>query len=236
LTPGSGDGASDLQRGPDDDQREADARLSSREAAAQFADGDGAAAQQVAERENGGADERQGEARDGEGVREAHAGQSVALEGGERNSGWTPAFEGQRRPYGSGNGAAVTHGAYSPLRLQPRAEDLREQLAPLVPFATAADAPLVDLLSFTMAQVERAALVLAIEQAESQRAVEQGLPPSPRLDRLAADSRAWVKTGAKLLDQLGLSPTSRARLAGDLAGAEKTLTARALREQYGEAA
>jgi hypothetical protein len=132
-----------------------------------------------------------------------------------------------------GHELSVRHAAYSKLRLQPRAEDLRRQLAPLVPFHTEADAPLVDLVSFTLAQVERAALVLAIEQAESVRAVEEGRPPSPRLDRLAADSRAWVKTAARLLDQLGLSPTARARLAGDLAGAERTLTAAALREQYG---
>lgn len=135
-----------------------------------------------------------------------------------------------------GNDVAVRHGAYSPLKLQPRADDLRDQLAPLVPFMLPAYAPLVDLAAFTLAQVERAAIVLALEQAESARAVREGRDPSPRLDRLAADSRAWVKTAAKLLDQLGLSPPAMARLAGDLAGAEKTLTARALREQYGRAA
>jgi hypothetical protein len=132
-----------------------------------------------------------------------------------------------------GNDLAITHGAYSRLRLQPRAELLRDELAALVPFGCEADAPLLDLASFTLAQVERAALVLAIEQAEVARAAEEGAEPPARLDRLAADSRAWTKLAARLLDQLGLSPTARGRLAGDLATAERTLTAKALRAQYG---
>jgi hypothetical protein len=57
-------------------------------------------------------------------------------------------------------------------------------------------------------------LVLAIEQAESARDGK----PSPRLDRLSQDSRGWMKSAARLLEMLGMSPTSRARLAGDLAG------------------
>ena len=151
----------------------------------------------------------------------------------EQHEGWVPAFEGQGPPFEHGNAAAVRHSAYSLLRLAPRAEELRGQLAELVPFGTDADLPLVDLCAITLAQVERASLVLAIEQAEVERAAESGAPQPNRYDRLAADARAWVKTGARLLDQLGLSPTARGRLAGDLASAERTLTARALREQYG---
>jgi hypothetical protein len=136
------------------------------------------------------------------------------------------------RGFEASNDLAVRHGVYSLMRLQPRAAELRDEIAPLVPFGTAADGALLDLLSFTLAQVERAGLVLAVEQARVAQAFQDGDPPAERLDRLAADSRAWVKTAARLLDQLGLSPTSRARLAGDLAGAEKTLTAKALRDRY----
>ena len=139
------------------------------------------------------------------------------------------------RGFGPENDVATSHGCYSPLRLQARAGQLREELAPLVPFGTAADGPLLDLAAFALAQIERAALVLAVEQARVAQAFEEGGEMPARLDRLAADSRAWTKTAARLLDQLGLSPTSRARLAGDLATAERTLTARALRDQYGAA-
>lgn len=132
-----------------------------------------------------------------------------------------------------GNGLAERHGCYSGLRLQPRAKTLRAEVEALVPFGTTADAPMIDLLALTLAQAERAGLALAVEQAQSAAATTIGDPPSPRLDRLAQDARGWVNTATKLLDALGLSPTSRARLAGDLAGAERTLTARALRARYG---
>lgn len=128
-----------------------------------------------------------------------------------------------------GNGHALTHGCYSPLRLQPRAREIREGIAPLVPFAAESDAPLLDLASTTLAQVERAALVLAWEQA---RAAQEGEPPSERLDRLSKDTRLWIAAAGRLLDQLGLSPTSRARLAGDLAIVQRAATAQSLRERY----
>jgi DNA-binding SARP family transcriptional activator len=146
---------------------------------------------------------------------------------------WSPAFPGQRPPLRPGNEVSVRHGAYAVLRLQPRAEEVRDEIAGLVPFASDADGAILDLLSITLAQVERAGIVLAYEQSQSARSVENGEEPSPRLDRLAADTRAWVNTAAKLLDQLGMSPTARVRLAGDLAGAQRALTAASLREHYG---
>jgi hypothetical protein len=118
-------------------------------------------------------------------------------------------------------GPAVRHGAYSRLSLQPRARALREELSGLVPLGADADAPAIDLLALTLAQVERAGVVLAVEQARSQEAMRRGDPPPERLDRLAADCRSWTNTAARLLDQLGLTPTSRARLAGDLAAASR---------------
>lgn len=135
----------------------------------------------------------------------------------------------------AGNVAAVKHGSYGRLRQQQRAEQLRSEIEPLVPFRTVADGPIIDLLSFTLAQVERAGLVLAVEQAQVAKAHAAGQPPPERLDRLAADARSWVRTAARLLDQLAMTPLSRARLAGDLAVAERTLTAQALRAEYGDA-
>ncbi len=126
------------------------------------------------------------------------------------------------------NVAALRHGSYSRTKLAPRAEQLCDEYMALIPFGSEADRPIVSLLAMAMAQAERAGLVLTIEQAESSRT---GVP-SDRLDRLSADMRGWINTAARLLDQIGMSPTSRARLAGDLAGVERALTAQSLREKY----
>ena len=123
-----------------------------------------------------------------------------------------------------GNALALTHGSYARLRLQPRATALREELAQLVPFGTETDGPAIDLLAITLTQVERAGLVLAVEQAENAARLSVGAPPSDRLDRLAADARAWVKTAAKLLDQLGMTPLARARLGLDVANTRRSLS------------
>ena len=141
----------------------------------------------------------------------------------QRCTGFLPA---NRAAEGKAN--ALSHGCYSLLRLQPRAQALREEIAPLVPFGSEADGPLLDVLAMTLAQVERAGLVLAIEQQESGDG-----RPSKRVDRLSQDARSWANTAAKILDQLAMSPAARGRLAGDLAGAQRSLTAQALREKYG---
>lgn len=127
-----------------------------------------------------------------------------------------------------GHELTLKHGAYSKLKLAPRAEQLCDEYMALVPFGSEADRPIVSLLAMAMAQAERAGLVLTIEQAES---AKTGVS-SDRLDRLSSDMRGWINTAARLLDQLGMSPTSRARLAGDLAGAQRALTAQSLREKY----
>lgn len=121
------------------------------------------------------------------------------------------------------NTVAVTHGAYAKLALAPRADELRVQLLPLVPFATESDGPAVELLAVTLAQLERAGLALSEGQADG----AQGQ------DRLGQDLRAWIRTADRPLDRLGMTPTGRGRLAGDLAGAQRALTAASLRQVYG---
>jgi hypothetical protein len=123
--------------------------------------------------------------------------------------------------YADGNQNNLQHGAYSRLSLQPRAKKLRDELASLIPLGTDSDAPALDLLALVLAQTERAGLALAVEQAESSARVQVGEPASPRLDRLAQDCRGWINTATRLLDALGMTPTSRARLAGDLAVASR---------------
>jgi hypothetical protein len=142
----------------------------------------------------------------------------------DQNGKWTPAFPGQRPPAGPGNTLGETHGCYSPMRLQARADEFYVQLAPHVPIHTQADGPVLSLACFSLAQVERAGLVLAVEQARVVHAADEGEPPAPRFDRLAADARAWVKTASRLLDQLGMSPTSRARLGLDISATQRSLS------------
>jgi hypothetical protein len=142
------------------------------------------------------------------------------------------------RGFQQGNAHAVRHGAYSKLRLAPRAEQLAGELVELVPFVSEADGPMLDLLSITLAQVERAQLVLAVKQANLASGPVADGPReergTERHDRLAADLRGWIGTSMRLCDALGLTPTSRARLAGDLAHATAEAALANLRAEGGE--
>jgi hypothetical protein len=92
--------------------------------------------------------------------------------------------------------------------------DLAETLRGLVPVQAAADAPMVTLLAVTMTRAARA--LGRVERLEA----DGELPPQRLLD----DLRGWVAQSARLCDQLGLSPTSRARLGVDLASAQRQLS------------
>lgn len=117
-------------------------------------------------------------------------------------------------------GPALSHGCYSVLRLRGRAQKIREEIAPLLPLASPADGPMVDTLAFLLAQLERASMVLGHAQLEEGEAIADGRPVPKELrsdlSRLAADARGWANSAARLADQLGLTPTSRARLGLDV--------------------
>jgi hypothetical protein len=119
-----------------------------------------------------------------------------------------------------GNQLAVTHGCYSVLRLRGRAEKIRGEIEPLLPLPSPADGPMLDVFAFLLAQVERASMVLGAAQLEEGEAIADGrrVPKELRMDlaRLAADARGWANSAARLADQLGLTPTSRARLGLDV--------------------
>lgn len=117
-------------------------------------------------------------------------------------------------------GPALSHGCYSVLRLRGRAATIREEIAPLLPLASPADAPMIDTLAFLLAQLERASMVLGATQAKEGEAIAEGRPVPKQLrsdlSRLAADARGWANSAARLADQLGMTPTSRARLGLDV--------------------
>lgn len=108
---------------------------------------------------------------------------------------------------GPGNRRALRHGVYSERDLEPRAVALRSDLAELVPGGTAADEAAVTLLGWQLARIEQANTYLA----------EKGIMdakgrPRPILKMLST----WENSASRLCDQLGLTPTSRARLGVDL--------------------
>jgi hypothetical protein len=122
--------------------------------------------------------------------------------------GWTPAFEGQRPPLESGNARSVTHGAYAVLQLGDRVAEIADELTPLVPGYRPADQVAVRLLALSVARIERA--VAALDEADV-----------GQLARLEADMRGWVNTARRLVVDLALTPTARARLGIDVAIGER---------------
>jgi hypothetical protein len=126
---------------------------------------------------------------------------------------WTPAFEGQRPPFEPGNSLAVKHGATSPARVNPRAEEIAEQAISAVPYLGAEDfAPALR----AWARAE-ASLELLAEWVDRHGLLDDEGKPQPwvstllRFERLAAGHRT----------RLGLDPASRARLERELAEAAK---------------
>jgi hypothetical protein len=128
-----------------------------------------------------------------------------------------------------GNQLAVKHGAYSVLRLAPRAREIRDELEELLPLRSPADAPTVDLLAMTLAQLERAFLHLGAVQSDEAEAIRDGRrvdrQTASTLQRLQADARGWVGRAERLLDDLGLTPRSRVGLGLQVAQTQNALEA-----------
>jgi hypothetical protein len=119
-------------------------------------------------------------------------------------------------PFKPGNGAAVTHGSYSKMRLAPRAAELANELREIVPAYAPSDEPTIQVLSIVLAQLETASIVLASATREQvERACRgQRETPSQRdsLSRLQADARGWANTARRYLSDLGMTPVSRSAL------------------------
>lgn len=113
-------------------------------------------------------------------------------------------------------GPAVRHGAYSLIKLTPRAAEIRSELEERLPLRSDADAVTVDLLAATLAQLERALLVLGAAQTDETQAIKDGKKVSreahAQLGRLSQDARGWLARAERLLQELGMTPHSRVRL------------------------
>lgn len=128
-----------------------------------------------------------------------------------------------------GNGYAIKHGAYAVLRLRGRAEQIRAEIEPLLPLRSTAYGPMLDLLSMSLAQAERASMILGAAQLEEGQAVADGrpVPKELRADlaRLAQDLRGWISRAERLLGELGLSPRAAVGLGFQVAQTENALQA-----------
>lgn len=119
-------------------------------------------------------------------------------------------------PFEAGNEAALTHGAYSPRRVNPRAAEIRERLLAEAPWlAPPAFARSVDALARAEARVE----LLAEFIDEHGLLDDDGQPRSA----LAALEKA-EKAAERLRSTMGLSPTSWAGLYRTLAAQTEEAT------------
>lgn len=120
------------------------------------------------------------------------------------------------RPAPPGNQLAVTHGARAMLRLAPRAEQIADDLRT------------IRLLALVLARIETA----------NEWLDEHGLFRNGKGEPQAIlkNVSTWENTASRLMDKLGLTPTSRAALGLDLArthDAQAVLNAY-LRERHGD--
>jgi hypothetical protein len=136
--------------------------------------------------------------------------------------------------FSEGNDIATRHGAYSSsLKLVPRAHELADEIRATLPGVFGpADEIAIGLLATALCRIELA--VAAIEQIDDKAAT----PLSPylaesrdALGRLRADLRGWISQAMKIAAELGMTPSSRARLGLDVAMTRKTLNVIELHEQ-----
>jgi hypothetical protein len=132
-------------------------------------------------------------------------------------------------PFGRGNTAAVRHGAQATLALQPRAAEIADDLRLIVPAVSDADEPAIRVLALLLARLEAANAWLA--ERETIFANKRG-EVWPVLKLVGS----WENSATRLFDQLGLTPTARARLGVDLSRLRQGEALQAhLVERYGGA-
>lgn len=103
---------------------------------------------------------------------------------------------------------AVTHSAYSRLRLTEPAGETAAILAELVPLQHDADLPTIEAFAFVLEQLRAAGI--AVEQASANGRRD-------KLLRLSQDAQGSANVALRYARELGLTPRSRAELGVDLA-------------------
>lgn len=125
---------------------------------------------------------------------------------GEAHPAWS------RCPFQPGHELSVRHGLYATIKLAPRALELADELREIVPASSPSDEPSIGLLALVLARVETANVWLD----------EHGIFSDERgnVQPVIRALSTWENTAARLMDRLGLTPTSRAQLGLDLTRAK----------------
>lgn len=139
-------------------------------------------------------------------------------------------------PFEKGNQAAFRHGGYSLLGIGERAGEIADEIRPTMPAYAPADEPVLLLLATTLARIERANAAIEVVDVTSPSPLSEYLAAdeptvAPNLAALRADLRGWINTARRLANDLGLTPTSRAKLGLDIAAAQRIGSG--LVERYG---
>jgi hypothetical protein len=118
------------------------------------------------------------------------------------------------------------HGGYSLVGISERAAEIADQVRPTLPAYSEADEPTLQLFSTTLARIERAnrALDQVDEQAGEKVVGPYLVEDATKLMRLREDLRAWIGLARRLANDLGLTPTSRAKLGLDVASAQRAFS------------
>lgn len=138
-----------------------------------------------------------------------------ARSGVDESGEWTPAFPGQRPPFGPGHALSTKHGVFSRAAMQPRAAELAAQILEalgvvLGAVASVLDESLVWTLAQTMAQLEA-----ANEYVASTGVVTEDGKPAPLLKHIGT----MTNTVARLTDRLAMNVQSRSEIGLNLAQA-----------------
>jgi hypothetical protein len=117
---------------------------------------------------------------------------------------------------------AVKHGSYATAALGPRVDELADQIRGLVPVYTPSDEIALRLLCLALARQERAEAALAEADASD-------------TTRLRQDALGWANAARRLLNDLGMTPSSRAKLGLNVARARGAALREHLAANYPDA-
>ncbi len=100
------------------------------------------------------------------------------------------------------------------MHLAPRAAEITDDLREVVPAYAPSDEPTLGLLGLVLARIEKATAALdkVDEMSEANPLAAYTVGEAAKLQRLREDARGWVNTARRLCNDLGLTPTSRAKL------------------------